>query len=1278
MSKIIEQVKKVKSGKIERYSFGRVPQIIPDEDFLDLPKSSYKKFIEHGIGECFKEFSPIIDFSGKAYLYFVDYHLVEKDPFYNRQECKRKGINYCMSLRAKFRLVITETGEAKEEEVFLGDIPKMTEDGAFIYNGVERVIVNQIVRSPGVYFTSVMDTSGKFLYSGQMIPTRGIWIEFEQNNADNIKMVLDRGSKISIVTFMKCFGYSNEEIVEIFGNNRIVLGQLEKEELKLQEECLVELAKKMRPNDVPDANATLKYLNDRFFGSAYYNLARIGRYKFNKKLNIATRIKNQISANNIKVGKKIIVTAGEKITPEMAEMIRNSAINVVEVVIEGVTVRVVGNNQVSPARYLGLKEGSINFKEEVYLPNLLAVVEGVKTKEEMVKVINDNEDKLVSMQLTMDDILSGISYALNIDAGLGETDNIDNLCNRRISSAGELLHNAFRSGVSRLSTSAKESMQSQDMENLMPSTVLNARPLNKAMRDFIASPTASQLSQLMDQVNPISGLTQKRKLSAVGPGGVSKERAGADIRDIHETQYGRICAIETPEGQSIGLINSFACYAKVDDYGFIMTPYRIVDAESRKLTNDIVYLTADEEQNHHIAQATIKIDENGILKSGKVLCRYNDEILDVDSKVIDYVDVAPNQLISVATSLIPFVEHNEAARALMGSNMQRQAVPLITTESPIVGTGLEAQVARDSGAIVTARNAGVVEYVDAETIKVRRKSQELDIYELIKFEISNNKTCSNQKPAVVVGEKVKEGDLLADGYSTKDGELALGKDMLVAYMGWEGYNYEDAILISERISREDIFTSITLNIEELKCRSTKLGDEEITRDIPNLSEEATKNLDEFGIIRVGADVLPGDILVGKVTPKGETEATPEERLLRAIFGEKSRDVRDTSLRVQHGQGGVVVDVQVFAKKNNEKYNFGHTYEEGVEFEPGVNLIVKVLIAQKRKLSVGDKMSGRYGNKGIVSKILPIEDMPYMADGRAVDILLSPLGVASRMNLGQLFETHLGLVAHSLGWKVFSPCFDGATADQIQQLLVENNFPADGKVTLYDGRTGLAFDNKVTVGYKYMVKLDHMVDSKMHARSTGPYALVTQQPLGGKAMFGGQRFGEMEVWALYAYGAAHILQEMLTVKSDDVVGRNKTYESIILGKPITEPGVPESFKVLIKEFQGLCLDVTILNESKQEVSLNHLSGDEQDNMNIVGKDGSYHVVDVIDEEAKIVGDTNIDSLVIDDNLNFSFDEVDDENPAEESEQEIDDDLDNLVDEIANIDFETDFDSEKGGK
>ncbi len=1182
-------IKKTKYGKVERYNFSKIEEPIEMPYLIAIQKDAYKNFLEHGIAEILEEFSPITDYSGKAEIYFVNYSL---DPTskYSKQEARRKGVTYSVALKARVRLVRKEDGEVIEQEVFLGDIPLMTEEGSFILNGIERVVVSQIVRSPSAYFAKEQDKTGKYLFNGTIIPTRGTWIEIEQNANDILKVVIDRSSKVTLGVFLKCFGFTKNQIIDIFGNNPIIANTLDKETQETQEDSLIELSRKMRPSEIPSAEATYNFINSLFFTHQYYNLARVGRYKLNKKLSIATRITGQTAYGDIKLGNKIFVKDGEIIDREVAKKIQNAGIN--EVWLRAKTLRgefkmennkfvphkVIGNNRVDLSAIFPCDEKELGILEKVHYPTLQKILKEFKTEEERIDAIRENAKQLMNFQLTMDDIIATISYHLDLNDGIGEIDNIDHLANRRIATVGELMSNAFRSGVNKLASVVKETLQAQDLSTVNPASVINARPINKALKDFLAS---SQLSQLMDQVNPISELTQKRKISAVGPGGVKKERATSEVRDIHYSHYGRICAIETPEGQGIGLINSLATYAKVNEYGFLLSPLKVVDKQKGIVTNEVVYLMADEEENCCVAQAVEPLTPEGKFVNSRVVVRKKESVLEVPASEVDYVDVSPRQLISAATALIPFLANDDTARALMGSNMQRQAVPLLTNEAPIVGTGIEHKIAVDSGAMVHAKNGGYVSYVSATEIRVKNDDGEIDCYNLIKFTKTNKDTCINQKPCVIKNQRVEAGDVLADGFSTKDGELALGKNMTIAYMNWEGYNYEDAILISERLVRDDLFTSITLKVEESKARSTKLGDEEITRDIPNLGEEALKNLDENGIVRIGAEVRTGDILVGKVTPKGETELTPEERLLRAIFGEKAREVRDTSLRVQHGCGGIVVDVQVFTRKNKD------------ELEPGVNTMVKVYVAQKRKLSVGDKMAGRHGNKGVVSRILPLSDLPYMEDGTPVDIVLNPLGIPSRMNVGQVLEVLLGKVAKVLDWKVAVPVFDCINEHDIFKLMTDNGLEEDGKMVLYDGRTGEKFENRVTVGTMYMLKLDHMVDSKMHARSTGPYSLVTQQPLGGKAMFGGQRFGEMEVWALEAYGVSHLLQEMLTVKSDDVVGRNKTYEAIVKGFPITEPGIPESFKVMIKEFQSLGLDIKILTEEKQEVSINELSNDEME-------------------------------------------------------------------------------------
>ena len=1191
-------LKKQKFGKTERYTFAQLKDYIDIPPLLQIQRDSYNDFLKNGIKEVLDEFSPIIDYSQKAKLYLLE-PILDVKPKYDKKECKRRSASYSIPLNVKARFVVEETGQAVEDVVFLGDIPYMTDDCSFIFNGVERVVVNQIIKSPNYYLLKEKPHDMSTL-RGQIIPKRGMYIEFEQGANELLKVVLDRRNKITLGLFLKCFGYSAQEISDLFGGHRLIKNVLEKETQNTQEEALLEFARKTRPADVPSAETTRSYLNLWFFSDQWYNLSRVGRYNLNKKLSIEKRVLGHILAEDVvSPDGELIAKAGAEATAEIAHKIKASGVNEVWIQLPDKKYLIRGNNRVRLSDIFPCNEKELGILEEVYYPVLMEILKDNKTKEKRLAAIKEHAKDLMITTLTMDDILASISMYLDCYEEICKTDRIEHLSNKRIATVGELLYDHFRSGVTKLVANVRETLQGKELSEVTPKQIVNPKAVNRALRDFIAS---SQLSQLMDQVNPLSGITQKRRVSAVGPGGIKKERADAEVRDIHYTNYGRICPIETPEGQAIGLVNTLTSYAKVDEYGFLETPYRRVDKETGIVSDKCEYFMADIEDEAYIAQATEPLDADGRFVNKRVICRHKDYAIEVPAKQVDLVDASPRQFISVATSLIPFVNSNEANRALMGANMQRQAVPLIRAEAPIVGTGMEEIVARDCGYTQLAKNDGVVSYVSADEVRVKLSDGSEDIYTLVKFDKTNDETCFNQKPCVVKGEKVKKGEVIIDGYSTKDGELALGKNVLVGYLNWEGYNYEDAILINERLVKEDVYTSICLKVEELKCRTTKLGDEVITRDIPNLGEDALKNLDENGIVRVGAEVRAGDILVGKVTPKGETELSPEERLLRAIFGEKAREVRDTSLRVQHGKGGVVVDVQVFSRKNKD------------ELEPGVNELVKVTIAQKRKLSVGDKMSGRYGNKGCISIILPEADMPFMANGRPLDIVLNPLGVPSRMNLGQILEVHLGLVAGSLGWKVATPSFDGADAEKIQTLLKENNFPENGKVQLYDGRTGEPFENKTTVGFKYMLKLNHMVDSKIHARSIGPYSLITQQPLGGKALFGGQRFGEMEVWALEAYGASHVLQEMLTVKSDDVVGRVKTFEAIVKGEPIAEPGIPESFKVLVKELQALALDVKILTENDEEIELPELSQDEQDKVGIendVEKDLKNVTIDIDD-------------------------------------------------------------------
>ena len=1168
-------LRKVKSGKVDRYTFGQCKEYVEVPPLLEIQKNSYKDFLENGIKNVLDEFFPLTDYSGKAKLYITEI-LPFAEPKYDINECKRRGTTYSSPLKIKARFVVEETGQAVEQEVFLGDVPMMTEQGSFVFNGIERVVINQIVRAPSVYLKREKDDNASL--KAQMIPVHGTWIEVVQGANEMLKIMLERKNKLSLGVFLKCFGFTNEEILKVFGNNRYIKNVLDKEPQTTQEEALIEFTRKTRPSDVPSAENTRNFINASFFTDAYYNLTRVGRYKFNKRLALKERLPGLVSAEDIIADGELLVKKGEEFTTESATKVQNAGVNEVWVQLADKKHLMRGNNRVTLKEVFPCKQEELGVNEDVYYPVLAKILKENKSKEKRMEAIKAQAKDLIITTLTMDDILATISCYLDVLEGIGTLDKIEHLSNKRVATVGELTAKAFRDGVFKLSTNIKETLQGRDFVEVTPSQIMNPKAVNKMLRDFFSQ---SQLSQIMDQKNPLSGITQKRRVSAIGPGGIKKERADPEIRDIHYTHYGRICPIETPEGQSIGLINTLATYARINEYGFLETPYRVVDKEKCIVTDKIEYKMADVENDSYIAQALEPLDSEGHFVNKRINCRHGASILEVPASMVDYVDVSPRQVISVATSLIPFVNGDETNRALMAANMQKQAVPLLRPEAPIVGTGMEAKAAHDCGYVHLAKRDGTVSYVSADEIRVLTENGDEDIYTLSKFAKANDDICFNQRPCVVKGEKVKKDDVLTDGYSTDKGELAVGKNVLVGYLNWEGQNFEDAILISERLVKDDVYTSITLFDQEIKCRTTKLGDEIITRDIPNLGEDALKDLDENGIIRIGAEVHPNDILVGKVTPKGETELTPEERLLRAIFGDKAREVRDTSLRVQHGKGGVVVDVQVFSKKNKD------------ELEPGVTMMVKVTVAQKRKISVGDKMAGRHGNKGVVSIVLPEADMPYMANGCPLDIVLNPIGIPSRLNIGQILEVHLGLVAGTLGMKVATPAFDGATAEDIRELLVENNFRPDAKVQLYDGRTGEPFDNLSTVGTKYMLKLEHMVDSKIHARSIGPYALITQQPLGGKALFGGQRFGEMEVWALEAYGASHVLQEMLTVKSDDLNGRLKTYESIIKGLPIAEPGIPESFKVLVKELQALGLDVKILTDGNKEISLAELSQDEQD-------------------------------------------------------------------------------------
>ena len=1241
------KTRKVKYGNTERRSFAKVDEVIDMPNLIEVQKKSYSDFLEHGIGEVFRDFSPITDFSGRIELHFLDYR-IEDASKYTEKECKDRDATYATPLKVKVRLVYKETGQMTEQEVFMGDMPKMTPNGSFIINGAERVIVSQLVRSPGVYFSDETkdQKTGKVYFTAQSIPSRGAWLEYEMEPAGTLAVHVDRQRKVPVTTLIRAlsavttkdFG-SDESICKIFHDEEIIKNTCEKDAAKDDESGLEELNKRLRPGEIFNPDSVAGYIHSLFFDRRKYDLSRVGRYKLNKKLCLASRITGLVAADDVVDKDGIVyVVAGNVIDEETAFRIRNAGINEVAVRVEDreKPFWVMGNGHVDLDGYIDVDPRSIGITESVSFSVLTELMNKASDRAELAELCRDNADRLAEKHITVDDILSTVNYIIGLHYGIGYTDNIDHLGNRRVRSVGELLQNQFRIGIARLERVVRERMQIQSDAELTPQTLINIRPVTAALKEFFGS---SQLSQFMDETNPISELTHKRKLSALGPGGLNRDRATFDVRDVHYSHYGRMCPIETPEGQNIGLISSLTSYAKINEYGFIEAPYRKVakfydesgNVVGGKVTDEVEYLSADREDRYIIAQAKEPLGEDGWFEKKRVLARYREDIKEFDREEIDYVDVSPRQLVSVATSLIPFLENDDTNRALMGSNMQRQAVPLLRPEAPMIGTGIEHKIAYDSGVMVIARADGEVCYVDAETVKVREEDGTVATYLLKKFQGSNQGTCINQKPIVAKGQKIKAGDVLADGHSTQNGELALGRNILVGFMSWEGYNYEDAILISERIVKDDVFTSIHIAEYEMEARDTKLGEEEITRDIPNVGEDALKNLDENGIVYVGAEVTSGDILVGKVTPKGEADLTPEERLMRAIFGEKSHEVRDTSLKVPHGEGGIVVDVKVFTRANKD------------EMSPGVNKVVSVYIAQKRKIGVGDKMAGRHGNKGVISRVLPEEDMPFMADGTRLQIVLNPLGVPSRMNIGQVLEVHLGLVAKALGWKVATPVFDSASEKDIEKLLKDNGFvnpdgEVDGKIQMYDGRTGEPFENRTTVGYMYMLKLIHLVDDKMHARSIGPYSLVTQQPLGGKAQFGGQRFGEMEVWALYAYGAANILQEIMTVKSDDVVGRVKTYESIVKGVNVSEPGVPESFKVLIKELQALGLDIKVLNDENKEISIKDITEDEADTYEAPTKKTKHF------ENGKLVLEEEIDLDAFDDI------KLDDDEDKEETQED----------------------------
>ncbi len=1318
-------------GKVERKCFSRIKEVQEIPNLVEVQKDSYNSFIDEGISEVFEDFSPITDFSDHFELYFLDHKLVNK-PKYSEKECRDRDATYAIPLKVTVRLVNKVTGETIDSEVFMGELPKMTDNGSFIINGAERVIVSQLVRSPGVINGLEMDKSGKKLYNTTVIPNRGAWLEFEQDAQKVLWVKVDRTRKLPASVLLRALGFGKDaEIAELFDNDETVISTLEKDTTTNVKEGLFELYRRLHPGEVPNDDAVKINLRNLFFDPRRYDLARVGRYKFDKRLRMGVRVVGLTSADDvISEDGELLVGKGEVISKEKAEEIQNAGVNEIYVLIGGKRHKVIANNTVSFTAVTGVDPRLFNLIDTIHYPSLkfaekvdmLAAEKGVeeaaeelcdeinalyyteekvtpegadekpedkknaeKRKEqrrkfveacvEFLKILKGEPHKLDAEEkktvkplleklnhkhITVDDIVAAVSVCLDLNYGMDSVDCIDHLGNRRVRSVGELLQNQFRIGIARLERLIKERMATQDPKEVTPTTLINIRPVTSAIKEFFGS---SQLSQFMDQTNPIAELTHKRKLSALGPGGLNRERATFEVRDVHYTHYGRMCPIETPEGQNIGLISSLTAYAKVNEYGFIESPYRrVIDGV---VTDQVDYLTADEEDEFTVAQANEPLDENGKFVNEMVSCRKKEDITEEEREKIDYMDVSPKQLVSVATALIPFLETDDSHRALMGSNMQRQAVPLLKPENAIVGTGIEAKIAYDSGVMIIAGKDGEITSVSGDKIVLTADDGEVITYELKKFIRSNQGTCLNQRPIVNKGDKVKKGDIIADGPATSNGELALGRNILVGFMTWEGYNYEDAVLLSEELVMDDVFTSIHIEEHETEARDTKLGEEEITREIPNVGEDALKDLDEDGIIRIGAEVMSGDILVGKVTPKGETELTPEERLLRAIFGEKAREVRDTSLRVPHGESGIVVDVKIFTRENKD------------ELSPGVNKMVRVYIAQKRKISVGDKMSGRHGNKGVISRILPKNDMPFMADGTPLQIVLNPLGIPSRMNIGQVLEVHLGLVCKQLGWKIATPVFDGASEKDIRELLEENHFvnpkgEVDGKIQLYDGRTGEPFENRVTVGQMYMIKLHHLVDDKIHARSIGPYSLITQQPLGGKAQFGGQRFGEMEVWALEAYGAAHILQEILTVKSDDVVGRVKTYESIVRGDDISEPGIPASFKVLLKELQSLALDMKVLTETGEEISLKELEDDEVDDREVVTeKEPTEEVeLDMGDETAEDedIGD---DSIFEDlDDLD-SFDDDDDDFKFKDDDYEDLENMDNL--DLLDDDFDDDDDN-----
>ncbi|HOL78641.1 MAG TPA: DNA-directed RNA polymerase subunit beta [Clostridiales bacterium] len=1265
-------------------SFGRINEVMEMPNLIEVQKNSYKWFLDVGLSEVFRDIGEITDYSGNLVLTFVDYRM-DDPPKYTVKECKERDATYAAPLRVTARLLNKETGEIKESEVYMGDFPIMTESGTFVINGAERVIISQLVRSPGIYYEMSRDKTGKKLFTTTVIPNRGAWLEYESDQNDLFYVRIDKNRKIYITTFIRALGLSsNAEIDEFFGYDERIKATLDKDPTQNTEEALLEVYKKLRPGEPPTIDTAQAHIDNLFFNEHRYDLSRVGRYKYNKKLAISDRLKGRVLAENIvdPLTGEILAMKGDKISREKAMEIEQAGVSVAYVDADGVSVKVISNGMVDPLPYMpeSITEEeleAIGINENVSFKVLMEVLEKCgDDKNALLEEMQARCDDLIPKHITVDDIFASINYLNCLAHGVGHVDDIDHLGNRRVRSVGELLQNQFRIGFTRMERVVRERMtlQAQEMDKITPQALINIRPVVAAIKEFFGS---SPLSQFMDQTNPLAELTHKRRFSALGPGGLSRDRAGFEVRDVHYSHYGRMCPIETPEGPNIGLISYLATFARINKYGFIEAPFRKVDKKTGVVLDEVVYMTADVEDEYCIAQANEPLDENGRFLNSKVTVRYRDEFREVDASEADFMDVSPKMVVSVATAMIPFLENDDANRALMGSNMQRQAVPLLRTEAPLVGTGMEYKAAIDSGVVVLAKRAGVVTKVSSTRIEIAADDGGTDTYELIKFLRSNYGTCINQKPIVEVGQHVEANEVIADGPATDHGEISLGKNVLVGFMTWEGYNYEDAILISEKIVREDVFTSIHIEEYQTEARDTKLGPEEITRDIPNVGEDALKDLDENGIIRIGAEVHSGDILVGKVTPKGETELTAEERLLRAIFGEKAREVRDTSLRVPHGEYGVVVDVEVFTRANSD------------ELAPGVNKVVRVYVAQKRKISVGDKMAGRHGNKGVVSRILPEEDMPFLPDGTPLDIVLNPLGVPSRMNIGQVLEVHLGYAARALGWHVMTPVFDGANENDIVDALKEAGLSPDGKIELYDGRTGEKFDNPVTIGTMYFLKLLHLVDDKIHARSTGPYSLVNQQPLGGKAQFGGQRFGEMEVWALEAYGAAYTLQEILTVKSDDVVGRVKTYEAIVKGENVPKPGIPESFKVLVKELQSLCLDVSVLDEENNVIDLKQDYDDEEGSITSGFDVGSpikpddrdaldfmvsgYDNTSIIDVDRFDDDDEDSDEDVVDSDDEFMEpDDITDDSLEDEDYHDVDADLIGDEDEVLPDDFDLSLD------